>query len=183
VRNYGILAKPLTSLLKQKVFQWTAEAKTVFDTLKTAMCSAPVLALPDFEQPFKIKTDAYDKGVGAILSQQGHPIAFFSKVLSVSNQRLSTYEKEFLTVLMAVDKWRPYLLKQPFTITTDHKSLCHLQDQNLSTDMQRKAMAKLAGLQFKLLYKKGTENTAADSLSRVGHNFLSYSACVDTRSS
>jgi hypothetical protein len=61
------------------VFQWTAEADTTFDTLKTAMCSIPVLALSDFEQPFEIETDAYDKGVRAILSQQGHPIAFFQQ--------------------------------------------------------------------------------------------------------
>lgn len=72
----------------------------------------------------------------------------------MANQRLSTYEKEFLAGLMVVDKWRPYLFKQPFTIRTDHRSLCHLQDQNLYIDIQRKAMTKLARLQFRLLYKK-----------------------------
>jgi hypothetical protein len=60
----------------------------------------------------------------------------------------------FLSILMAVDKWRPYLLKQPFNIRNDQKSLYHLQDQSLSTEMQRKPMTKLAGLQFKLQYKK-----------------------------
>jgi hypothetical protein len=68
-----------------------------------------VLALPDFTQPFVIETDAYDKGVGAVLVQNGHPVSFFSKALSVSNQRLFTYEKEFLVVLMAVDKCHFYL--------------------------------------------------------------------------
>jgi hypothetical protein len=77
-------------------------------------------------------------------------VAFLRKALSVNNQKLSTYEKEFLAVLMAVDNWRPYLSRKPFVIRTDHKSLCHLQDQTLSTEMQRKAMTKLAGLQFKL---------------------------------
>jgi hypothetical protein len=48
---------------------------------------------------------------------------------------LSTYEKEFLAVLMAIDKWRPYLSRQPIIIRTYHKSLCHLQDQSLSTEM------------------------------------------------
>jgi hypothetical protein len=74
---------------------------------------------------------------------------------------------------MVVDKWRPYLLIQPFIIKTDHKSMCHLQDQTLSTDMQRKVMTKLVGLQFKLQYKKGPENTVADALSRVGQHFQS----------
>jgi hypothetical protein len=78
-------------------------------------------------------------------------------------------------MLMAVDKWRPYLLKLPFVIKIDHKSLCHLQDQSLSTEMQRKAMTKLAGLQFSLQYKKGLENTVANALSRVGQ-FLHISA-------
>jgi hypothetical protein len=68
------------------------------------MCSVHVLTLPDFNEPFKIETDAYDKGIGAILQQKGHPIAFFNRALSISNQKLSTYKNEFLAMLMAVDK-------------------------------------------------------------------------------
>jgi hypothetical protein len=142
------------------------------------MNSTPVLALPDFSLQFVIETDACDKGVGAVLSQNGHPVAFLSKALSSANQKLSTYENEFLVVLMDVDKWRPYLSRQPFLIKTVHKSLCHLQDQSLSIDMQRKAMSKLAGLQFKLQYKKGVEDRAADALSRVSHNFMAQSSSV-----
>jgi hypothetical protein len=103
------------------------------------------------------------------LTQEGHPIAYFSKALGVKNQRLSTYEKEFLAVMMAVDKWRAYLQRGPFTILTDHRSLCNLGDQKLDTELQRKAMAKLVGLQFKFQYKRGVDNGAADALSRVGH--------------
>jgi hypothetical protein len=54
---------------------------------------------------------------------------------------------------------------EPFTIMTDHKSLCHLHDQSLSIDMQRKAMSKLARLRFKYHYKRGHDNEAADALS------------------
>jgi hypothetical protein len=95
IRSYGIIAKPLTSLLKQNVFVWSKEDDEAFNNLKQAMCHAPVLTLPDFEVGFEIETDASDKGVGAVLSQQGHPVAFFNKALSSSNQKLSTYEKEF----------------------------------------------------------------------------------------
>lgn len=70
---------------------------------------------------------------------------------------------------MAVDRWRPYLQRGPFVIFTDHKSLCALGDQQLGTELQRKAMSKLIGLQFQFKYKKGIDNGAADSLSRVGH--------------
>jgi hypothetical protein len=80
-----------------------------------------------------------------------------------------------LAVLIAVVKWRTYLTRQPFIIKIDLKSLCHLQDQSLSIDMQRKAMSKLAVLQFKLQYKKGAENKAANALSRVGHHFQAHS--------
>jgi hypothetical protein len=91
--------------------------------------------------------------------------------LSVSNQRLSTYEKEFLVVLMAVDKWNNYFNRHPFIIQNDHKCLYHLQDQNMSNEMQRKAMIKFVGLQFKFQYKKGSDNKVVDALSRVAQAF------------
>jgi hypothetical protein len=98
-----------------------------------------------------------------VLSQGGHPIAFFSKTLSANNKKLSAYEKEFLVVMMTVDKWRSYLSR--------HKSLGHLRDQSLSTKLQRKVMVKLEGLQFTLQYKRGPENKVVDVLSRVGYTF------------
>jgi hypothetical protein len=128
VEHYGALARPLTNLLHQKVFKWTEAAQEAFDRLKQAMVSTPVLAFPDFSKEFIVETDACDTGIGAVLTQEGHPIAYFSKGLSIANQRLSTYEKEFITVLMAVDKWRSYLHRNPFIIKTGHQSLCHLQD-------------------------------------------------------
>jgi hypothetical protein len=99
-----------------------------------------------------------------------------SKALGVMNRKLSIYEKEFMTVMMAVEKWRQNLQRGPFIILTDHKSMCTLSDQQLTTDLQRKTMAKLVGLQFQFRYKKGILNTAADSLSRVGH-LLEMSVC------
>ena len=109
VPRYGIIAKPLTQLLTKKGFLWSEQAQAAFDLLKQAMVNTPVLALPDFSRPFSIETDACDTGVGAVLVQDGHPVAYLSKALGVRNQRLSIYEKEFLDVIMAVDKWRPYV--------------------------------------------------------------------------
>lgn len=169
VPGYGILAKPLTILLTKRGFQWSEEAAQAFTKLKGAMVSTPVLALPDFALPFTVETDACDTGVGAVLTQNNHPIAYLSKALGINNRKLSVYEKEFLAVMMAIDRWRPYLQCGPFTILTDHKSLVNLQDQQLGTDLQRKAMAKMVGLQFHFKYKKGVDNGTADSLSRVAH--------------
>nr|XP_045090196.1 uncharacterized protein LOC120962006 [Aegilops tauschii subsp. strangulata] len=168
VRNYSIITKPLTTLLSKKGFVWSVEATEAFLKLKQVMTTTPVLALPNFSLPFTVETDACDTGIGAVLSQQGHPIAFLSRALGVNNKKLSVYEKEFLAVMMAIDRWRPYLQRGQFTILTDHKSLCTLGEQHLGSELQRKAMAKLGGLQFKFKYRKGIDNTAADSLSRVG---------------
>jgi hypothetical protein len=96
-------------------------------------------------------------------------IAFLSKALGPTHQHLSIYEKEFLALIMAVEKWRPYLQRQEFIIRTDHKSLSYLCEQNLQPDLQRKAMTRLMGLQFKVVYKQGKENVAANALSRVAH--------------
>jgi hypothetical protein len=99
-----------------------------FEQLKEAMTTTHVLAVPNFTKEFVIETDACETGIGVVLSQEGHPIAYFSKCLSATNQKLSTYENEFLAVMMAIDKWRCYLHKNPFLIKTDHQILCHLQN-------------------------------------------------------
>jgi hypothetical protein len=62
-------------------------------------------------------------------------IAFLSKALGPTHQHLSIYEKEFLALIMAVEKWRPYLQRQEFIIRTDHKSLSYLREQNLQSDL------------------------------------------------
>jgi hypothetical protein len=137
-----------------------------FDTLKQALASAPVLALPDFCKGFTIETDASTIGIGDVLSQDGHPIAFISKSLGPRAQALSTYEKECLALILAVTKWKSYLQRKEFVILTDHHSLIHLGDQKLMEGMQQKAFFKLLGLQYKIQYKKGLDNKAADALSR-----------------
>ena len=107
------------------------------------MASTPVLALPDFTKQFVIETDACASGIGAVLAQEGHPIAYYSKALGQQNHKLSIYEKEFLAIIMAIDKWRSYLSRGLFVIRTDHKSLCHLADQSLASELQKKAMTTL----------------------------------------
>jgi hypothetical protein len=148
VKNYGFIARPLTNLIKKEEFHWNKEATTTFNALKTAMSTTPVLALPDFSLPFVVETDACDEGLGALLMQQGRPIAFLSKALGIKNKQLSIYEKGFLALIMVVDKWRPYLQRTEFEIRTDHKALSFLGDQELHSELQRKAMTKLMGLQF-----------------------------------
>lgn len=109
------------------------------------MSTLPVLTLPDFFDKFIRETDACDTGIGAVLIQKDRPVAYISRPLAPSHQHLSIYEKEFLALIMAVEKWRPYLLKKEFIIRTDHKSLCYLSEQHLQSDMQRKSHDKAYG--------------------------------------
>jgi len=76
------------------------------------MAHTPVLTLPDFKEQFVVETYASDIGIGAVLMQKGQPIAYLSKALAQHHKHLSIYEKEFLALIMAVDKWRQYLQHQ-----------------------------------------------------------------------
>jgi hypothetical protein len=73
---------------------WTQVTEQAFHLLKQALVSAPILALPNFNEPFVVDMDAFDCGIGAVLHQQGHPIAYVSKALGPRTQGLSTYEKK-----------------------------------------------------------------------------------------
>jgi hypothetical protein len=118
VKNYGKIAAPLTALLKKNYFTWTPVAAQDFQTLKMAMCTTPVLALPDFTKTFVLEFDASGKGIGALLTQEGRPLAFTSRQLSERNLGKSIYEKEILAILHVVDLLRPYLLGKCFQINT-----------------------------------------------------------------
>jgi hypothetical protein len=134
VKNFGVISRPLFNLLKKyALFVWTQDHQTSFDLLKQALVSAPVLALPDFTKQFCIYTDACQTGVGAVLMQNGHPLAFLSRALGPKNQGLSTYEKEYMAILLAVTQWRSYLQFTEFIVYTDHRSLSQLNEQRLNT--------------------------------------------------
>ena len=101
-KDYGKIAAPLTTLLKKDAFAWTPAAECAFKKLKQAMCTTPILAMPDFSKPFTIESHACNNGIGAVLLQYEHPIAFTSKSLSGKNLVASTYEKEMMAILYAV---------------------------------------------------------------------------------
>ncbi|XP_066365004.1 uncharacterized protein [Miscanthus floridulus] len=126
----------------------------------------PSTLKPDFSKPFVVETDASGHGIGAVLMQNGHRLAFLSKALGPRSRGLSTYEKEYMAILMALEQWRSYLQHAQFQIIIDHRSLVQLTEQRLNTPWQQKMFTKLMGLQYQIIYRKGVENGAADALSR-----------------
>lgn len=91
--------------------------------MKKAVTQPPILKLPDFLKPYTIECDASGGELGAVLMQEGQPIAYFSKALKGKALLLSTYERELLALVSAVQKWRSYLLKQSFKIKIDQPTL------------------------------------------------------------
>ncbi|CAA7019723.1 unnamed protein product [Microthlaspi erraticum] len=167
VKNFGTIARPLTALTKKDSFEWSEEALHSFKDLKRALCEAPVLALPLFDTPFVVETDACSQGIGAVLMQNGHPLAYISRHLKGKQLHLSIYEKELLAVVFAVTKWRHYLLNGHFVIKTDQRSLKYLLEQRLNTPIQQQWLPKLLEFDYEIQYKQGKENLVADALSRV----------------
>ena len=137
IQDYDKIVAPLTHMLKKNLFSWTPQAEVAFQRLKDAMTKAPVLALPNFSHQFIVECNASGTGIGAVLRQE-RPIAFHSQALHGKNLLLSTYEKEMLALVMAVRKWRHYLLGRKFLVRTDQKSLQYLCSQQITTKAQQK---------------------------------------------
>jgi hypothetical protein len=109
VHNYEAIATPLTALLKKEGFSWDDAATMTFTALKATVTSGPVLAMPDFAKLFTVECDASTFGFGAVLVQEGHPVAFFSRPVAPHHRSLAAYERELIGLVQAVRHWRPYL--------------------------------------------------------------------------
>jgi hypothetical protein len=166
IRDFGLIAAPLTRLLRRDAFVWDAEAAEAFQALQRALTTGPVLQMPDFDQLFMVDCDASGVGFGAVLHQGAGALAFFSRPFAARHLKLAAYERELIGLVQAVRHWRPYLWGRHFLIRTDHYSLKFLLDQRLSTIPQHQWISKLFGFDFTVEYRPGRLNTVADALSR-----------------
>lgn len=135
--------------------------------MKLAMTTLPILALPNWNVPFIIETDVSGVGLGVVISQNGHSIAFFSKKLSTRAQNKYIYKREMMAIVLSVQKWRQYLLGRKFTITSDQKALKFLLEQREVQSQFQKWLTKLLGYDFEILYQSGLQNKVTNALSRM----------------
>jgi len=95
------------------------------------MSSCPILSVPDFNQPFVLECDASEEGIGAILMQKGHPIAFESQKLLYTERLYYIYDKEMLTIMHTLAKFREYLVGNRFIVKTNYNNLRHFLEQKI----------------------------------------------------
>jgi predicted aspartyl protease len=123
VPSYSDVARPLTRLTGKNAFhQPLTEPETkAFESLKAALVSPPVLAIPSFDKPFEVYTDASEYACGAVLVQDRRPVAYMSHLFDSAEQNYPTHDRECLGIVSAYREWRCYLEGVPSTCYTDHQ--------------------------------------------------------------
>jgi hypothetical protein len=152
--------------MKKGKFLWGTEAEHSFALIKEKLSSAPVLALPDFEKLFEVDCDASIIGTGAVLSQEGRPVAFYSEKLSEARQKWSTYELELYVVFRALKVWEHYLVQREFILFSDHQALKFINNQSNVNRMHARWVSFIQRFTFNLKHKLGQLNKVADALSQ-----------------
>jgi hypothetical protein len=174
IPSYAEIAYPLTELTKLRASnhtQWNEEAKGAFETLKGMFCEAPVCILPDPQQPFVIRTDASEIGLGAILLQDHgkglQPVACASKKLSGAEKNYPIIEKECLAIVWGIHRFEQYLYGREFTIQTDHSPLRYLDSMKSTSGRLTRWALQLQPFNYAVQVIPGKDNLGADFLSRI----------------
>ena len=156
----------VTVCMKQGEFQWSNAVGKAFQEIKKKMTEAPVMHLPDFDKVFEVECDAYGVGIGGVLSQDCHPIAYFSEKLNEAKKKYSTYDKELYTVVQALRYWSHYLTPHEFVIYSNYDALRHINSQKKLNARHVPWVEFLQTFSFVLRHKSGVENKVVDALSR-----------------
>jgi RNase H-like domain found in reverse transcriptase/Integrase zinc binding domain/Chromo (CHRromatin Organisation MOdifier) domain len=167
VESYSVLVSPLTDLTSpSRAWVWTENTHFAFEYLKHRLTQAPILKLPNMDEPFTVVTDASIEGAGAVLLQGGHPVAYESKKFSPAERNYSTTEQEMAATHYALQKWRCYLEGPDFSLITDHKPNKYFATQPLLSRRQARWNEFFQRFHFKWEWKPGKTNIA-DPLSRM----------------
>ncbi|XP_037521061.1 uncharacterized protein LOC119397715 [Rhipicephalus sanguineus] len=174
ISDYATLTSPLSDLTRKGLpnnVNWGADQENAFAQLKKRLTTAPILKLPDFERQFVLRTDASDRGIGAVLLQEHdhvlHPVAYASRKLLPREVAYSTVEKEALALVWGIEKFQVFLYGRRFLVQTDHEPLKFIQGAKSSNGRVLRWSLKLQQYSFRVQHIKGSENVGADYMSRI----------------
>ena len=159
------LLAPLSSLTSAKVkWKWTELHQESFDKMKALMAKETLVTFPDFSKEFEIHTDASALQLGACISQDGKPVAFYSRKLQPAQTRYTVTERELLSIVETLKEFRNILLGQRIKVHTDHENLTY---KTFNSDRVMRWRLYIEEYSPDLQYIKGTHNVVADALSRL----------------
>ncbi|GJU58374.1 reverse transcriptase domain-containing protein [Tanacetum coccineum] len=172
IQDFSKIARPMTHLLeKETPFVFSKDCIDSFETLKKKLTEAPILVVPDWNLPFELMCDASDFAIGAVLGQRKtkhfQPIHYASKTMTEAQIHYTTTEKEMLAVVYAFEKFRPYLVLSKSIVYTDHSALKYLLSKQDAKPRLLRWVLLLQEFDIIIRDKKGSENLAADHLSRL----------------
>jgi hypothetical protein len=167
----------MTSLLeKGREFKWDSKCQDSFDQLKLRLMSPLVLVVLDLQKGFDIYCDACGQGLGCVLMQEGHMIAYASRQLPKHELNYPTHDLELAAVVHALKIWRHYIMGTKCQVYTDHKSLKYIFTQKDLNLRQRRWLELIKDYDLEMHYHPGKENLVADALSRKEHVHLAIAA-------
>ena len=165
--SYSDKIKPLSSNTE---FPLPKSALDAFNRLKSEVVNCAVSTI-DEDKPFVVETDASGYAIAATLSQEGRPVAFFSRTLQPSEMNYPPVETEALAIVESVRYWKHFLTNKHFTLITDQKSVHFMYNVNhrkkIKNDKIYRWRVELSCYSFDIQYRKGVDNITADTFSRV----------------
>ncbi|XP_042472453.1 uncharacterized protein LOC122055135 [Zingiber officinale] len=172
IRDFSKIALPLSQLLQKDVeFQFDQRCKEAFKRLKEALISAPIIRPPDWTLPFELMCDASNFVIGAVLAQRvegaPHVICYASKTLDSAQANYTMTEKELLSIVFSLDKFRSYLLCSHVVVFSDHAALKFLLKKPDAKPRLIRWMLLLQEFDLEIRDRSGKENLVADHLSRI----------------
>jgi hypothetical protein len=170
IEGFSKIAKPMTSLLeKGKEFKWDEKCQDSFDQLKKRLMSPPVLVMLDLQKGFDIYCDACGQGLGCVLMQEGHVIAYASRQLRKHELNYPTHDLELAAVVHALKIWRHYIMGTKCQVYTDHKSLKYIFTQKDLNLRQHRWLELIKDYDLEIHYHPGKANLVTDALRRKEH--------------
>jgi hypothetical protein len=156
-------------LAKGNTFEWTPRCETSFQELKKRLTTTLVLTMPDMEKPFSIYWDAPGQGLGCVLMQDGHVVAYASRQLRKHEEKYLTHNLELAAVVHALKIWRHYIIGKRCEVYSDHKSLKYMFTQPDLNLRQQRWLELIKDYDLGINYHPGKANVVADALSRRSH--------------